>query len=93
MKITFTLKDISEQFFTGFGDIVGFDALSDEGKFSKLLKLSEQSGTGVKAKIGAGAFRDRVELNQLMRNPCAYAFKREPRRGYQLATFEIVAAR
>jgi hypothetical protein len=91
MKITFTLKDLSEQFFTGSGDIVGFAALSDDSKFSKLLKMSEQGGMGVKAKIGAGAFRDRVELNQLMRKPCAYIFKLEPRRGYQLATFEVAA--
>jgi hypothetical protein len=91
MKITFILKDLSEEFFTGFGDIVGFAALSNDVKFSKLLKMSAQSGISVKAKIGAGAFRDRVELNQLMRKPCTYIFKLEPRKGYQLATFEIAA--
>jgi hypothetical protein len=40
-------------------------------------------------KIGSGQFRDAVELNSMLRNPCRFEFKLEPRRGYKLITFEI----
>jgi hypothetical protein len=44
-------------------------------------------------KIGNGSFRDAVDLNHILKN-CAtqWSYKIESRKGYKLATFNIVAA-
>jgi hypothetical protein len=44
----------------------------------------------VKMRIGNGQFREAVELNQIMRAPKSIEFKIEPRKGYKLATFDII---
>lgn len=90
MKITVILKDFTEQFFIGFGEIVGFNQMADIEKFNYCKKLSTDKRATMK--IGSGQFRDAVEFNSLMRNPCNIEFKLEPRRGYKLATFEITKA-
>jgi hypothetical protein len=88
MKVTVILKDFSEVFFNGNGQgIVGFLNLSDSEKFEKLKRMHAEKR--VSMKIGSGQFRDAVELNSMMRKPCAYAFRLEPRKGYKLAMFEI----
>lgn len=90
MKVTVILKDFTEQFFTGFGEIVGFLNRPDSEKFELCRKLHNEKR--VSMKIGTGQFRDAVELNQIRRNKHEVAFKLEPRRGYKLATFDITPA-
>jgi hypothetical protein len=88
MKVTVILKDFTEAFYDGFGDIVGLLQMSDSDKFAKLNKMAHEKR--VKMRIGNGQFREAVELNQIMRAPKSIEFKIEPRKGYKLATFDIV---
>lgn len=91
MKVTVILKDFSDAFYEGMGEsIIGLFQLSDSEKFDKLKRMHHEKR--VCMKIGSGQFRDAAELNQLLRSPCIYSFKLEPRRGYKLATFEIKKA-
>lgn len=102
MKATAILRDFAESFFTetirySDGSIssvkgVGFDPLSDREKWEYCLKESVAYGSGkprIPVKIGNGSFRDRVDLNQLLRTPHEVTCTLAPRRGYILATFEI----
>lgn len=92
MKGTFILKDLSEKFFSGFefgGEhVTGLDELPDVEKLKHLFGPRCRD-LQITSKIGNGSFRDRVELNQLMRGPFQATYKLEPRRGYKLATFEV----
>ena len=92
MKITFTLKDLTDAFYNGMGEsIVGLLNMPDNEKFIYLMRKAQQRELKISMKIGAGQFRDSVELNHLLRKDnLSYSFKLEPRRGYKLATFEIV---
>ena len=88
MKVTFILKDFTDAFYQGVGDsIVGLLNMSDEDKFEKLKRMSHEKRISIK--IGSGQFRDAVDLNQLMREPCTFSFKLESRKGYKLASFNI----
>ena len=93
MKITFTLKDLTDAFYNGMGEsIVGLLNMPDNEKFAYLMRKAQQRELKISMKIGYGQFRDSVELNQLLRKDnLSYSFKLEPRRGYKLATFEIVS--
>ena len=106
MKATAILRDFAESFFTGIikysdGTIssskgVGFDLLSDREKWEHCLKESVAYGSGkprIPVKIGDGLFRDRVDLNQLLRAPHEVTCTLAPRRGYILATFEFKGAK
>lgn len=85
MKVTYTLKDLSDHFYNELKD------LSELEVFNKLKKYAfGDLKHHVKQKIGSGAFRDAVELNQIMRNVKSISYKIEPRRGYNLAIFEII---
>jgi hypothetical protein len=91
MKVTVILKDFTEEFFTGFGEsIVGLNNISDSEKFLKLKNLAAEKR--VSMKIGSGQFRDAVDFNSMLRLPCSFEFTIEPRKGYKLATFNIVKA-
>jgi len=86
MKTTFILKDLTPQFYEGFGEsIVGLLNMTDADKFTYLNK--SRINLKITMKIGSGQFRDTVELNQLLRQPHAVQFKLESRKGYKLATF------
>ena len=88
MKVTFILKGKTDEFFNGFGDsIKGLLNMNDSEKFSYLNRNRNEYGFSMK--IGAGDFRDAVELNQLLRQPVSMEFRLEPRKGYRLATFDI----
>jgi len=90
MKTTFILKDFSDVFYDGSESIVGLLTIPDDEKFKRLTKMANEKR--ISMKIGNESFRDKVELNQILREPdCRYTFKLEPRRGYKLATFEITA--
>ena len=92
MKVTAILKDFSDQFYNGTesGSIPAFLTMTPGDKWEKVRRLAADKR--VSLKIGTGQFRDQVELNQILRNPVSIAFKIEPRRGYKLATFDIVPA-
>lgn len=98
MKVTFILKDLSEAFFNGNGMpvdsliyIKGLNNLTDLEKFYHLKDKAARKELQITIKVGnSDAFRDRVELNQILRKENkTISYKLEPRRGYKLATFEI----
>jgi len=91
MKATAIIRDLSDQFWNGFGDsIPSFFAQSPRDKLKTIEKLSAVMPRNVTLKVGNGAFRERVEWNQLMRgNLDAMTATIEPRRGYKLITFEL----
>ena len=100
MKVTFILKDKTDWFFTGNADrypeghamrVTGLLNMPDNlSRFRVLDAQSRESYQGVAQKIGtSNAFRDRVELNQILRSSPEPSFKLENRRGYKLATFEF----
>lgn len=91
MKATFILKDLSETFFKGNGgSIKGFLNLESNLARFRYLTSSTARDLQITCKVGhADSFRDKVELNQMLRSNPEPTFKLEPRRGYKLATFEF----
>ena len=90
MKVTAIIKNVSEQFFIGYGDsIAGLNNLSDLEKFNYLMNKGVSNPETVTTKVGGNMFRDKVELNQIRRKPFSIDYKLENRKGYKLATFEI----
>lgn len=86
MKVTFILQDKSEEFYNG-SSFAGVGLLQ-QPPLEQFERLEKQAHNGlVKMKVGDGAFRDRVTLNQLRRTATVPSFKLEPRKGYKLATF------
>ena len=82
MKVTFILKDLSDAFYNGFGEIVGLMNRTDSDKFEWLSNASAKKELKITMKIGtSNSFRDRVDLNTLLRKQCDYKFKLEPRKG------------
>ncbi len=83
MKVTFTVKNITDcmhEKLAAMPDMERFQVLS-KWAFGDLKHCISQ-------KIGSGQFRDRVELNGIIkRGGQPKAYKLEPRRGYKLATF------
>ena len=88
MKVTFILKNLSEQFYSGNGgSIPGLVNMTNREKYNYLSRKCHD--LHVTKQIGSGAFRDGVDLNMMLRKPCAFSFKLEVRKGYKLATFHI----
>lgn len=86
MKVTFIIRDVTDQFFTGFGEqIIGLLNMVDMDKFNHLNKNRSR----FPMKIGSGQFRDAVDLNSLLKKNPYVEFSLEPRRGYKLATFKF----
>ena len=93
MKVTFILKNLTDAFYDGNEScsIIGLLKRSDSEKFAYLSAKAAKRELDITMKIGAtNAFRDRVDLNAILRRQCSYAFKLEHRKGYRLATFDIV---
>ena len=89
IKVTVIIRDVTDAFFEGVGNsIIGLLNMTDADKFTHLNKQLER----FPMKIGSGSFRDRVELNSMIKGPHAITFKLEPRRGYKLATFTFSKA-
>ena len=87
MKATFTLKNLTDQTLAEIAATPSADA------FAKLSKWSfGDLKHCVSQKIETGAFRDRVELNSLIKRGASFQHRIEPRRGYKLVTFEITKA-
>lgn len=92
MKVTAIIKNVNDAFFQGFGDsIKGLNNMSDLEKFDYLLNKGVTDPQIVSTKVGGGMFKDRVTLNQLRRGYFELSYKLENRRGYKLATFEVLA--
>jgi len=93
MKITAIFRDLSDQFWNGFGDsIPAFLNLSPLAQFERAQFLAHEMPRNVSVKIGNGSFRDKVEWNQAMRDAKRkerMTAKIELRRGYRLITFEL----
>ena len=86
MQTTFTIKNL-----TG-NTLAELAVMPPRDAYARLLKWAlGDLRYCVSIKNGSGAFRDRVEWNQIMRRvdngQATLAFKIEPRRGYKLATF------
>lgn len=91
MKVTAIIKNVNDAFFQGFGDsIKGLNNMSDLEKFDYLLNKGVTDPQIVSTKVGGGMFKDRVTLNQLRRGYFELSYKLENRRGYKLATFEVL---
>ena len=90
MRVTVILKDITDVFFKGneSGSIPGLNSKTDEEK----LRYLSKDPARFPIKIGSGQFRDRVELNQMLRAPVNVTFELAPRKGYWLAVFEVSPA-
>ncbi len=88
MRVTFILKNLTDDAYATL------DALSDEDRFAKLTKWAfGDLKHCVSQKIGpSNSFRDRCDLNDIMKRntPRFEIYKLEPRKGYKLATFEIL---
>jgi hypothetical protein len=90
MKITATIKNVSEHFFSGFGEsIVGLNNLDDREKLNYLLNRGVSEPWSISTKVGNGSFSDRIALNQLRRKDYQITYKLENRKGYKLATFDV----
>ena len=87
MKVTYILKNLSEEFYTGSKYIEGLLTLDNAKKYEKLNNIMMDIPKNIQRKIESGAFRDAVELNSLVKGPHTIDFKLEKRRGYNLATF------
>ncbi len=85
MKATYILKDKSDSYIDNIKSmqaLQAFDYLNKEANGKYAYNVSQ--------KIGNGSFRDKVDLNQIMRKETVQAwFSFEPRKGYILCTFTI----
>lgn len=57
--------------------------------YEKLTKTALEWGVGITRKIGNGSFRDKVELNQVMRTAIIPLPVVSKRKGYQLISYDI----
>lgn len=93
MKATFILKGLSHDFYHGCTlhghTYPAFLELDNAGKWARLSDMAHKPEYDVSIKVGNGSFRDRVELNALLRNPNIVTCTLEPRKGYKLVTFEF----
>ena len=91
MKATAIIRDLSDQFWNGFGEsIPAFLSQSPLAQFQSAERLAHEMPRNVTLKIGNGSFRDKVEWNQLFRDSRdKISATIEPRRGYKLITFEL----
>ena len=91
MKATVTVRNLSDQFWNGFGELIpAFLNQSPIEQFKKLEVLSHEMPKNVSLKIGDNSFRQRLEwVRELEKYSQNLASKVEPRKGYKLVTFEI----
>jgi hypothetical protein len=93
MHVTFTIKGMTDLFFDGADHLPtpGLLQQTDEEKFWCLNALARDN-TNVSMRVGASnQVRDIVDLNQILRGNHRMTFSLAPRKGYKLATFELVA--
>lgn len=85
MNVTFMLRNLTDDTLQQLQEMEGRAA------FDKLNRWAVGDlRHSVSVKFGSSnAFRDRVGANHLLKNGCKVAFKIEPRKGYELATFAL----
>lgn len=91
MEVKFIVKNMTDQFYSGFGDFVGFNNLSDFDKYGKLKTLSADLPKNIKQK--ECQFNKMLELNILIKSGlfnCKHSVS--PRRGYKVHTFTFTAS-
>jgi len=87
VQVTFIVKNVTDDMHEKLA------AMPDAERFAQLSKwVFGDLRHCVSMKVGGGAFRDRVDLNQIMRTTRFTSYKLEPRKGYKLATFQVVRA-
>lgn len=91
MKTTAIFRDLSDQFWNGFGELIpAFLSQSPLAQFQQAERLAHEMPRNVSLKIGNGSFRDKVEWNQLFRDSRdKISATIEPRKGYKLVTFDL----
>ncbi len=89
IKVTFILKNLTDEFYNGGGvlDLTGLLNMTDLEKFNYLSRTRHH--LAITMRIGHGAFREQVELNQMLRLKPEIRFLLAPRCGYKLATFDF----
>ena len=91
MKVTAIIKNVNSYFFEGFGDsIQGLNNMNDIEKLNYLMNKGISNPETVTTKVGNGSFSDRVALNKLRQQTFSVSYKLENRKGYKLATFEVL---
>jgi hypothetical protein len=91
MKVTAIIKNVNNYFFDGFGDsIQGLNNMNDIEKLNYLMNKGISNPETVTTKVGNGSFSDRITLNKLRNQTFSVSYKLENRKGYKLATFEVL---
>lgn len=95
MKATVILKDKSDLFYNGDPERPQmFPAFLSQSAAAQFARCENMRRDGITTmKVGPNnSYRDRIELNQLLRSPHSIKSKIEPRRGYKLVTFTFSKA-
>lgn len=91
MKVTAIIKNVNNYFFEGFGDSIhGLNNMNDIEKLNYLMDKGISNPETVTTKVGNGSFSDRITLNKLRNQTFSVSYKLENRKGYKLATFEVL---
>ena len=67
MKITVILKDFTDVFYTGGHGIEGVNNMSDVARFEYFKQMALEKRLTMK--IGNNSFRDKVDLNHILKGP------------------------
>ena len=91
MKCTAIIpNDVADSFLNGTPYMEGVLHRSTADAWAFLERTAtEYPAHGIKVKIGNGSFRDRVELNQKIRNQVSPTMDTGKRKGYYLITFQF----
>jgi hypothetical protein len=82
MNITYIMKDKSDEYLASI-----MDKPAKEAHEYLNAQANSAYAYNIKQKIGNGSFRDKVELNQLLRKPnVQISHSIAPRKGYKLIT-------
>lgn len=90
MKVTAIVKDVTSQFWTGFGESIrGFDNMPAREQL--FFCMEKNMPNNITTKVGSyNAFRDVITLNDILRDPrCKITCTKGQRRGYVLLTFDV----
>ena len=91
MKVTAIIKNTNSYFFEGFGDsIKGLNNMNDIEKFNYLMAKGVTNPETVTTKVGNNSFSDKITLNKIRQQTFSVSYKLENRKGYKLATFEVL---
>lgn len=94
LTATVILKDLSDEFYHGYTmhgiAHTGFLDMDSSQRWAECNRITSDGYCKSTLKIGNGSFRDKVDLNHMMKNGGrVITCKLEPRKGYKLATFEF----